>query len=350
MHYTQCLRRWRMTAPERRAVSFNRIGQWRRRSSAQTHTLEPFTIPAHTSGCTRPFHGLRLASSGPTAIDAVMEDAEGGTSSGGGGGGSAAVELGAADRLMIEELVFMLIHAFSASHKDCAKLLAGLAEELALDVRPYSQRSCSLSPYTPSAEASADVLRDRINRSMQVINAISAVSRLRSQQSIRAFGRLDVELADRLADWLGYHVSHFNFSLEPFEATLGDTSIKTEDAASSLATHARFIRCAHERMTRLSYLERVSRELPTVFKPLLPPKPAGLLAWEDVREGDLDAGSAANLSANLIGKLRNKLPNEDVTAWVDRELGGHPLKMELVVQTLLHAGAKSVSHLEKLFG
>jgi hypothetical protein len=107
---------------------------------------------------------------------------------------------------------------------------------------------------------------------------------------------------------------------------------------------------------------------------------AGSLGWDEPREGDLAPDSMPSLSAHLIGKLRNKvwpvpprssiclaraatsdqwvrvaiwvpgrqLPPEEVTTWVDRELGNHPQRMELVVHTLLHAGAKSVSHLEKV--
>ena len=77
-------------------------------------------------------------------------------------------------------------------------------------------------------------------------------------------------------------------------------------------------------------------------------KAAGVLGWAEVREGDLEPGSPASLSTSLLGKLRTKMPPAEVTAWVDAEMGALPNRIELVAHTLLHAGAKSVSHLEKL--
>lgn len=41
-----------------------------------------------------------------------------------------------------------------------------------------------------------------------------------------------------------------------------------------------FVRYLLERMVRLSYVERVQRDLPKSFVPLLPPKPVGKLDWE----------------------------------------------------------------------
>ena len=62
-----------------------------------------------------------------------------------------------------------------------------------------------------------------------------------------------------------------------------------------------------DRMMRLSYHERVAKAIPTQLLPLLPPKPEGSLAWEQVREGDTDPNSQSSLSAALLGKLRAKV-------------------------------------------
>jgi hypothetical protein len=125
-------------------------------SSGREHPLPAFTIPAHTPGCTYPsLHRLRLLPL-PAADDVQMSDAAAaaadaaGGEGGGGGGGAAAtaaaaaapppaksgggLELPAADRTLLEEGAFMLINAFSGSHKDCAKLLAAYAHDLGLDL------------------------------------------------------------------------------------------------------------------------------------------------------------------------------------------------------------------------
>ena len=62
-----------------------------------------------------------------------------------------------------------------------------------------------------------------------------------------------------------------------------------------------------DRMMRLSYHERVAKAIPAELLPLLPPKPEGSLAWEQVREGDTDPNSQSSLSAALLGKLRAKV-------------------------------------------
>ena len=103
-----------------------------------------------------------------------------------------------------------------------------------------------------------------------------------------------------------------------------------------------------DRMLRLAYHERVAKAIPTELLPLLPPKPQGCLAWDQVREGDIDPNSQPSLSAALLGKLRSKEPHAEVIAWLDSLPMPPPKRAELVLHSLLHAGAKSISHLEKL--
>ena len=103
-----------------------------------------------------------------------------------------------------------------------------------------------------------------------------------------------------------------------------------------------------DRMLRLAYHERVAKAIPTELLPLLPPKPQGCLAWDQVREGDIDPNSQPSLSAALLGKLRTKEPHAEVIAWLDSLSMPPPKRAELVLHSLLHAGAKSISHLEKL--
>ena len=111
------------------------------------------------------------------------------------------------------------------------------------------------------------------------------------------------------------------------------------------------MRALLDHMTRLSYHERIARDLPPAFKPFLPHRFVGNLDWSEIKEGDTEPNSAASLSAALLGKLRAKVPSEQVLSWVESELNGSNTRIAcvpLVVHTLLHAGAKSVSHLEKL--
>ena len=340
-------------------------------SKGKTHSVPSFTIPAHTPGCTYPaYHRLRLGG-GATSLDVTMADADQAASGGDGGGGDGGggvvvgrggVELVVADRALLEEHAFMLLHAFSASHKDCAKLLAGLAEEHAVECSPlYVEVLLSLILTLPAPKHQQMYYASVLIDMCKLITAFPPALERALNSLFERLPRLDVHLADRLADWLAFHCSHFAFSLAPFEHKWGDAlptlpAAKTEGdesaggaaSAAALDSRVRFVRCALERMVQLSYIERVGRDLPSVFTPLLPPKPAGRLGWEEPREGDLAPDSPASLSAALLGKLRSKLPPAEVSAWVDDALQIDAVRVELVTHTMLHAGAKSVSHLEKL--
>lgn len=336
-------------------------------SKGKMQSVSAFRIPAHSPGCTYPaFHRLRL-SDGPTSVDVAMREASadaqgegeaaGGRGGSGGGGVAGGGELAAADRVMIEELAFMLIHAFSLSHKDCAKLLVGMAEELMVDCSPlFAEVLLSLLLTLPSPKHKQMYYASVIIDMCKVVTSFPPALEKALNSLFGRLPRLDVHLADRLARWLGFHISHFSFSLAPFEHSWGEvlsSVAKPEDAtaaatAAALDSRARFVRRTLEHSMRLSYIERVERELPSAFAPYLAPRPVGRLGWDQPGEGDLQPDSPASLSAALLGKLRTKLPASDVTAWVDNELGTHPMRTELVVHTMLHAGSKSVSHLEKL--
>ena len=48
-------------------------------------------------------------------------------------GGQRSAPIAAAERCILEEVAFMLTSSFSESHKDCAKLLVALSEELGVE-------------------------------------------------------------------------------------------------------------------------------------------------------------------------------------------------------------------------
>jgi hypothetical protein len=99
---------------------------------------------------------------------------------------------------------------------------------------------------------------------------------------------------------------------------------------------------------RLAYLDRVQKELPAIFVPFLPPKPAGRLAWASgTSAGAVEPGSMGAKSAALLNRLRSKTEPADVKEWLHRAVEPAELPT-LVMHSLLDAGSKSVSHLEKL--
>ena len=106
-------------------------------------------------------------------------------------------------------------------------------------------------------------------------------------------------------------VSNFNFSLEPFVKPWGDALSALPDETDD--PRALFLREALDHMVRLSFHERVAKAMPPAFARFIPPEPLGTLAWVSPKEGDLEPGSDASLSAALLARLRQKLPQEEVT-------------------------------------
>jgi hypothetical protein len=385
-----------------------------RLAEAPMHPLRPIVVPAHTAGCTYPaFHRLRLLPSASAvdrpmvdSMDAPIGDADAdeademqademgrdvrvsvrrpppaldraaGRGGGGGGGGRGSELLAPADRLLLEEHAFMLVLAFAESHKDCAKQLQGLGEQMGLDENQWSSMivevllSYLLALPAPKHKVVMHtcVIVDLCKNVPAVPLAVEAALNV----LFTALPRLDTELVERLASWLALHLSHFGFSealhlfARPWGDALGSPYVSAAAVPEAASARERFVQLTLDHMTRLSYLERVERGCPAPFRPYLPSTFKGCLDWGHSADGGGAPGTPAALSNELLDKLRAKLTNEQVISWLDRapppytrvppaDGDGVPLPVEaspervaLVVQTLLDAGAKSISHLERL--
>lgn len=136
-----------------------------------------------------------------------------------------------------------------------------------------------------------------------------------------SLGRLDAELALRLAEWLALHISHFGYNLEPFEQMWApclspapiDGALHPAGRAGATA-HDAFLSYLLDKAVRLAYLERVRKELPASFVSHLPPKPKGSAAWAPLGEGAAtEPGSMAAKSAALLNRLRTKADQVEPT-------------------------------------
>ena len=203
--------------------------------------------------------------------------------------------------------------------------------------------------------------------------------------------RLDPDLSLRLAEWLAFHISHFGFNLAPFEASW-TPCLNSTGSISDENAHDAFVSYLLDKAVRLAYLERVKKDLPEGFVGHLPPKSEGRCAWAPLAEGaHAEPGALGTKSAALLNRLRSKaeqaslpaasrlpipcfssyrlvhsdlslrhntqapssihamLPDAqvDVLDWLHRTVDASDLPT-LVAHSLLSAGSKSVSHLERL--
>lgn len=159
---------------------------------------------------------------------------------------------------------------------------------------------------------------------------------------------LDPSLRERLAEWLAYHLSNFEY-IWPWS--------KWSHVLEEPAYNAQRRFCAEviHRMVRLSYWDKINGVLPEEFKVLLPPKPeVGALP---ISEDDKDKEGV--WAAVALKMVRAKATAEELDAWMTEKgleaaLGGKIGVMKMLARCVLVAGSKSYTHmiiaLERYYG
>lgn len=245
----------------------------------------------------------------------------------------------------------MLTNAFTDSHRECAKLLLQLQENFAVDAASaYTETLLSMLLLLPSSRHKLAYYSCLLLNLSKAFVEVPALLQRAGNELMAAMPKLDAELAVRVAQWLSLHVSHFGFSLSPFAETW--KVLIAEDESEDLQRHGSlsrraFVTLVLERMMRLSYHERITRELHESLVELMPPKPHGAPFWASHTDTDERKGFEEK-SAALLMRLRNKPTNEELTGWLAETIDQSEL-VDLVMHSLLDAGQKSPSHLERLF-
>ncbi|XP_065578807.1 nuclear cap-binding protein subunit 1-like isoform X2 [Artemia franciscana] len=153
---------------------------------------------------------------------------------------------------------------------------------------------------------------------------------------------------DRFANWFSYHLSNFQFKWSWYDWT---PCLEMEQDHPK----PRFVQEVLEKCLRLSYYQRVVDIVPKEknFEKLLPPKPEPRYKYtEDNNNVDPVVVIAAQ---NLIASVKRKTTPEEAFLTL-RDLPNplqeegepdapyNPLKIDVLVQTLLYLGAKSFTH------
>ena len=172
------------------------------------------------------------------------------------------------------------------------------------------------------------------------------------RESFARINVMDPALRERLAEWLAYHLSNFEY-LWPWTKWAHVLQAPAYDG------QRRFCTAVMNRLVRLSYWDRVQAVLPEEFRVLLPPKPevAALPAPEDI--GAEAADAEGGWAAAALTLVRSKASAEDMDAWIaandlETVLHGKIGVLRMLTRCLLVAGAKSYTHLiialERYFG
>lgn len=265
------------------------------------------------------------------------------------------------ERLVAEEFILDTMALFDADRVECAKrLTTGLT-------LPY--------PYTPLL---AEVLFSQLlmlprpvfkpimvsTLMVDVCKLLKDFPRAMSACVRECFSRMNVmdpALRLRLAEWLAYHLSNFDY-LWPWARWAHVLDAPLYDG------QRRFCVAVMGRLIRLSYWEKIQSVIPAEFQPLLPPKPEPVaLAGEGGEGRDVAMGggvcSADELESQWATKMlvlvRDKTPPEGIDKWVadnglEEVLEGKLGVLRMMIKCLFIAGAKSYTHmiiaLERYYG
>lgn len=181
-------------------------------------------------------------------------------------------------------------------------------------------------------------------------SAMPQVLALASEMLFERLNTMNYSCMDKFVNWFSHHLSNFQFrwSWEEWSDCL------QEDPAQP---KPKFIREVLEKCLRLSYHQRIRDNVPESFEPLLPAEPIHRFKYEERIENPTEMEEAAQTaSQRLVACIRQKasdedlrtvleeIPNPEKTAGVEEEEIYNPVRLEVLMQTLLHLAQKSFSH------
>ncbi|EIE25257.1 ARM repeat-containing protein [Coccomyxa subellipsoidea C-169] len=256
------------------------------------------------------------------------------------------------ERLVAEEYILDTIHFFEADRVECARRLAkglqlpGKHESLLAEMLFSQMLRVPQPQLKPLAYSTLMV---------DVCKLMATFPRSMSACVRECFARMDVmdpELRMRLADWLAYHLSNFEF-MWPWDKWKHVLDMPPHNS------QRRFVVATLSKLVRLSYRSRIQSVIPPAFVPLLAadndvlplPGPPELAPDADVDGAHEDERDAETVRAyQLLQMVRHKVVSEGVLEWVEeeqlrQELGGGLGVLRMLLRGYLVAGAKSFTHM-----
>jgi nuclear cap-binding protein subunit 1 len=265
------------------------------------------------------------------------------------------------ERIVAEDYMIDTVAWFEGNRVECSKHLAGLLpipysfEPLLCEVM-FSQMLRLPNPeFKPIMYCTLMVELCKLLRMFP--RAMSACIR----ECFARMNVMDPALRERLAEWLAYHLSNFEY-LWPWAKWAHVLEAPAYDG------QRRFCVAVMNRMVRLSYWDRVQAVVPEEFRVLLPPKPEVTPLPPPAGEGEAENAEAENADAVREGAwaaaalklVRSKASAEEIDAWIaenkliDVLSDGKIGVLRMWLRCLLVAGAKSYTHmniaLERYYG
>ncbi|KAL6777050.1 CBP80 [Auxenochlorella protothecoides x Auxenochlorella symbiontica] len=238
----------------------------------------------------------------------------------------------ALERIIVEDYVLDVLMAFEGDRIECARrLVQGLPITF-----PYEPLLCQVlfgqmlglphSKFRPVMYATLMVDLCKLCKTFP--RAMSACVR----ECFARMNTMDMNLRFRLAEWLAYHLSCFEY-VWPWSKWEHVLTKPEHDG------QRQFCGLVLDKLVRLSYWERIHSVVPPQFQVLLPPKPVPAKIEYEENE----------LAAEILQKVRAKTSAEDLDVWLESisetsELSAFDL-CNLLVRVILDAGSKSYTHM-----
>ncbi|KAI9308621.1 armadillo-type protein [Cunninghamella echinulata] len=269
---------------------------------------------------------------------------------------------------VLQDIISGTVRIFESNRKDCAKYLFNIAGEFEPGYFSFENEDDNDDKMKEDSlgwNASEILMESLLSEMLTLPTApyrliffstlMAEMVRLDTRTFPLALGRtvkllferlpsMDVECISRLWTWFSHHLSNFGFQWD---------WVAWEDSLTFEPLHPQvcFIRETLEKEIRLSYYERIKTSLPENFTSLIPTQTPG------PNYGYADANNALYLPAKqIVDHLRAKKSVEEVRESLEKikqDLGNQGMDEkkqsstvhDLFIQSLLHVGAKSFSHI-----
>eukprot|EP00271_Cylindrocystis_brebissonii_P014828 TRINITY_DN36413_c0_g1_i1.p1 TRINITY_DN36413_c0_g1~~TRINITY_DN36413_c0_g1_i1.p1 ORF type:complete len:998 (+),score=280.61 TRINITY_DN36413_c0_g1_i1:180-3173(+) len=248
------------------------------------------------------------------------------------------------DRFLVEEYLLDVLFYLNGCRRECAAYMAGLPVpfryEFVMAETVFSQ--LLLLPRPPFKLIYYTVVMVDLCKALP--GAFPSVVASAVKLLFERVGECDVECRWRLVQWLSHHLSNLGF-VWPWDKWAAVLQRPPWDVQRYFAAEVL------EKEVRLAYWDKVKESLGSDrMAALLPPRPGAALKYSkastEAEEGAVTE-EEVGFSKELVAKIRAKATWRDLLTWLQETVipaTSAPRTLDLTVQTLLHLGAKSLTH------
>ncbi|UYV62887.1 NCBP1 [Cordylochernes scorpioides] len=246
------------------------------------------------------------------------------------------------DRFYIEEQLRLILQSHHKDRAECASLLLSLPDKpkipleyMIVEVIMGELFRLPVSNYRIICLGSI-----LIELSKLVPDTIPLALAQAVQLIYERLETMNIECIDRFSQWLAYHLSNFQMKWS-WDIWSDCLSLDT------LHPKTKFVSECFNRCLRLFYHQKIVDCMPETFASLLPPNPLPYCKY--FQEGSANL-TGAKVAHQLQEAINDRAGSDELLAILreipedDRDQVPNRVRIDILVQVLLHIGSKSVTH------